>query len=166
MSYDFDCQTKKVVSHVVTFLSQFSLLISLVTHDSYKALEVCNQNNFHLSLVFDFPWISPFNGWFHLWHTQESDHVHDGIQKPHNLSWQQNQLSYISLNSPSTCLSVTWSSWWCKDLLLCCCRIPFVRLAVLMELSDCLILNLGDASGNNTIHSMNLFCLHCWVIPD
>ena len=35
-------------SHVVTFLSEFSLLTSLVTHDSYnKALEVCNQNNFH-----------------------------------------------------------------------------------------------------------------------
>ena len=149
MSYDFDCQTKKLVScsHI-----PFSILIAdfMVIHDSYKALEVCNQNNFHISLIFDFPWISPFNGWFHLWHTQESDHV--SIQKPHNLSWQQNQLSYISLNSPSTCFSVSWSSWWCWDFLLCCCSIPFVRLAVLMELSDCLILNLGDASGNDTIH--------------
>ena len=34
-----------------------------------------------------------------------------------------------------------------------------MRLAVLMELSDCLILNLGDASGNNTIHSMIFFSL-------
>ena len=42
----FDCQTKKVVScsHI-----PFSILIAdfMVIHDSYKALEVCNQNNFH-----------------------------------------------------------------------------------------------------------------------
>lgn len=54
MSYDFDCQTKKVVScsHI-----PFSILIAdfMVIHDSYKALEVCNQNNFHIFIDF---WLS------------------------------------------------------------------------------------------------------------
>ena len=52
MSYDFDCQTKKVVS---CSCIPFSILIAdfMVIHDySYKALEDCNQNNFHISLIF------------------------------------------------------------------------------------------------------------------
>ena len=54
MPYDFDCQTKKVVScsHI-----PFSILIAdfMVIHDSYKTLEVCNQNNFHIFIDF---WLS------------------------------------------------------------------------------------------------------------